>query len=108
MSWEAFWNGPPELAPAYRRAEEYRLRRREQELWRLGLYFQRAVASVLSERVRYPGEPFPVTKGEAEEQRGRQEAVRLEEEKAKMTQWVEAFRRKKEGEAHGREPGNAD
>lgn len=43
MSAEQFWDGDPDLARYYRKAEEIRNERRNQELWLQGLYIYEAL-----------------------------------------------------------------
>ena len=43
MSPEQFWDGDPELAKYYRRADEMKLERQNQTLWLQGMYFYEAI-----------------------------------------------------------------
>ena len=43
MTPEQYWDGDPELAKFYRKAEEMRLERRNQELWLQGMYIYEAI-----------------------------------------------------------------
>jgi len=94
MSYEQFWDGPPSVAVAYRKA--YRLRREmENEMaWLQGMYNYDAFAVVLSNAFKSKGarkqnylekpmDIFPLT--EAEKQR------REREEMAKMQAAMEAM-----------------
>lgn len=97
MPLEQFWDGDPKIAICYRKAEEHRLRSRERELWRQGLYLQCAIASAFSESVRYPDRPEPVTREEAERRRRLEEQEALEKEKQQLFLWAETCRNREEG-----------
>lgn len=43
MSPEQYWDGDPELAKYYRRADEIKLERQNQTLWLQGMYFYEAI-----------------------------------------------------------------
>lgn len=51
---------------AYAKAQEIVYNRRELELWKLGVYFQRANASLWDKDSKYPEEPIFRKKTEAE------------------------------------------
>ena len=84
-----YWDGPPKLARAYRKAYEMRVRERNIEQWRNGLYMcyalEATVGSMFSkERVEYLREPLPLTEAEREEQEQREERRRMEAMKAAL------------------------
>lgn len=92
MSAEEFWCGPPRLAAAYRKAEEYREKRANAEAWRMGLYMQSALQSTVGNMFRKKGakpveyleEPLPLTVQEAEEREIRKAAEAEERLREKM------------------------
>ena len=47
MSYEQFWYGEPRLAEVYRKANNYEIERRNQELWMQGLYNFNAFGAVI-------------------------------------------------------------
>lgn len=97
MTLDEFYNQEPSLVILFRKAEDYRKIRREQEVWKQGLYFQYAVASVLSDKTSYPREPFPVTAWQVKQQEEAKERERLAAERETMRQWAEAFARRHGG-----------
>lgn len=77
MSYEEYWNGPPYLVCAYRKAWEMKRKNDEWARWRQGDYFYNALlcaAPVLKPFVKeskpgkYPDQPWPLTEEEAAEQ----------------------------------------
>lgn len=85
MTYDEFWHGPSFLAQAYRQAYEERRHQEEWARWRHGAYIYNAIllaAPVLKPFVKgkvepgkYPSEPWPLTKKEAEE---REQRIELE------------------------------
>jgi hypothetical protein len=88
MSYEQFWLDAPELVVAYRRADEIRRRRMNEELWLSGIYTMEALASTVgnmfskSAKHQYPVEPKPITQIEIEERKEREQRERMERMKA--------------------------
>ena len=79
MSYEQFWEYSPDLAKAYRTADEIRKGRTNEQLWLAGMYTAEALASTVGNlfsksKNKYPSEPFPIT---AAEQQARQERERM-------------------------------
>lgn len=90
MSYEQFWYGSPELVIPYRRADEIRRRRRNEELWLAGMYTADALASTVGnmfskQKYQYPSEPRPLTLDEAVERRERERKAKEEKIKAAFT-----------------------
>lgn len=91
MSYEDFWFSPPELATAYRRADEIQKRRVNEQLWLNGIYTAEALASTVGNmfskgsKYQYPSEPKPITVKEIEERREREQKARMEQIKARFT-----------------------
>ena len=92
MTPEQYWDGDPMLALYYRKAEEMRQKRKNEELWLQGMYIYEAlcdVAPVLhafakrgTKPIPYSDHPYSITnkEREAEEERKR----KREQEKAKQ------------------------
>ena len=80
------------LAKWYRKAEEMRQKRRNEELWLQGMYIYEALCDVSpllhafakrgTKPVPYPDHPYSITSKDMEEEKERK--VRLEREKAKQ------------------------
>lgn len=81
MSAEQFWNGDPWLAPAYIKADSYKRQRQSEEMWFMGLYNYKAVATAVQNSFRAKN---------AKPQKYFEEAIRVipytEEEKAEMAE----------------------
>ena len=92
MTPEQYWDGDPMLAKWYRKAEEMRQKRRNEELWLQGMYIYEALCDVApllhafakrgTKPVPYPDHPYSITTKDMEEEKERK--VRLEREKAKQ------------------------
>ena len=71
MTSEQFWDGDPYLAEYYRKADEMRIERRNQELWLQGLYIYEALCDVSpifqamakkgTKAKPYTEQPYPIT-----------------------------------------------
>lgn len=90
MSYEQFWIDDPKLVIAYRKADEIRKRRVNEELWLAGIYTAEALASTVGnmfskQKYKYPSEPKPITRDELEERRERERRAKMEKIKAAFT-----------------------
>lgn len=90
MTYEQFWYGSPEMVVPYRRADEIRRRRMNEELWLAGMYtadaLRATVGSMFSkQRYDYPSEPRPITLDEARERHERERRAKEEKIKAAFT-----------------------
>lgn len=91
MSYEQFWDGPSELTIAYRRADEIKKRRVNEELWLAGIYTAEALASTVGNmfskgrKHEYPTEPKPITVNEMRERQEREQKAKMEQIKARFT-----------------------
>lgn len=90
MSYEQFWCSDPALVIAYRRADEIRKRRMNEELWLAGIYTAEALASTVGNmfsktKYYYPDEPKPITMAEVEAKREREQRAKMEKIKAAFT-----------------------
>ena len=90
MSYEQFWYGRPELVISYRRADDIRRRRMNEELWLMGMYTADALASTVGnmfskQKFNYPSEPRPITVDEVQERRERERRAKEEKIKAAFT-----------------------
>jgi hypothetical protein len=91
MTYEQFWLGDPAICNAYRKAEQIRRRRVNEELWLNGIYTAEALASTVgnmfskSQKHKYPSEPKPITMDEIEERKERERKAKMEKIKAAFT-----------------------
>ncbi len=94
MTYDEFWNGDCELPIYYRKAEELKNKKKNQELWLQGLYFYEAlcdVAPVLhafakkgTKPIPYSKEPYALTEQEHKERKERDRQQSLEILKARL------------------------
>jgi hypothetical protein len=91
MTYEQFWCDTPELVVFYRKADDIRKRRVNEELWLAGIYTSEALASTVGNmfskgsKYEYPSEPKPITLAEFEERKEREQRLKMEKIKAKFT-----------------------
>lgn len=76
MSYEDFWYGVPEIVKAYKEADNFRRRIRNEELWLQGMYFARAIATNFDKKAKYPDKPFDIFPKTAIEKQAEVEAER--------------------------------
>ena len=96
MSPEQYWDGDPVLATHYRKAEELRRKRRNEELWLQGMYIYEALCDVSpimnafakrGTRPRpYPDHPYALTSKERDDER----VLREKQEREKARKYMEA------------------
>ena len=55
MSYEQYWDGPPSIARAYRKAHRLKREMENEQAWLQGMYFYDAVAVSLSNAFRAKG-----------------------------------------------------
>lgn len=94
MTADEFWNQDCLLTKFYRKAHEYRQKRKNEELWLQGLYIYEAltdVAPVLhafakkdAKPLPYPNRPFPRTDKEAREREEADKKARYDQALAAM------------------------
>lgn len=91
MSYGQFWDDDPALATAYRKADNIRQRRMNEELWLAGTYMADALSATVGNmfsksknKYKYPSEPKPITLDEIEERKERERKTKMEQLKAKM------------------------
>ena len=84
MTYDLFWNDRPELVKAYREAFEINNKKRNQELWMQGIYFQAAIGSTVgnmfskSAKNKYPDAPLPITMEDMKKERERKAKEKFE------------------------------
>jgi hypothetical protein len=111
MSYDEFWNGDVSMVRAYRKANELRDKRRNQELWLQGMYFYEALCDAsplfrfsmkkgIIKPEPYVNEPFPITASEARERKEREAKKKEERIKAEFAAFAERVRKKMSQETH--------
>ena len=89
MPYELFWYGDPSAARTYRKADEIRKRRMNEELWLSGTYMADALLSTVGnmfskKKFKYPSEPKPITVADVEELQERERKNKAEKLKARF------------------------
>lgn len=113
MSYAEYWQKEPSLVVAYRKAEEMRNERRNQELWLQGMYIYEALCDVsvviprMSKKkitpLPYPDKPYSL---HAKSEREKEEAQMRQMEKARRrmdtfaTKFNASFAKRKGGKEH--------
>jgi hypothetical protein len=88
MSYEQFWYRDPLIVKAYRKADEIRRRRMNEEQWLAGMYTADALRATVGNmfskgnKYNYPSEPRPITRNEIEARKEREQRERVEKIKA--------------------------
>ena len=110
MSYDEFWNQDVALAGVYRKAQELRDRRKNQELWLQGMYIYEALCDAApifhafakkgTKPNPYAKEPYAITESEIREREVREAREREERLKAEFAAFAEQMRRKMPVEAH--------
>ena len=91
MTYEQFWLAEPEIAKAYREADQIRRRRMNEQLWLEGVYMAEALSATVGnmftkgQKHQYPSEPLPITAAEQEERKERERKARMDRIKARFT-----------------------
>ena len=105
MSYDEFWNGDVEMVKAYRKANELRDRRNNQDMWLQGRYFCDALCAAsplyrftmkkgMIKPEPYIKEPYPITEAELREREEREARAKEERLKAEFTAFVERMSKK--------------
>jgi hypothetical protein len=106
MTFKQFWCEEPKLASAYRKADEIRRRRMNEELWLNGMYTADALASTVGNmfskgnKIKYPTEPRPITRTEIEERKEREQKAKVEKIKATFMTKALSINKNMGGEQH--------
>lgn len=110
MTYDEFWHGDVSMVRAYRKAQELRDKRKNQELWLQGMYVYEAiydVAPILHAFAKkgtkpepYAKEPYPITEADVREREEREARIRQERIKAEFAAFAERMRKKMPKEAH--------
>lgn len=110
MTYDEFWDQDVTLVRVYRKAQELRDRRRNQELWLQGMYIYEALCDVApvfhafakrgTKPEPYAKEPYPITEAEIREREERKAREAQERIKAEFAAFAERMRKKMPKEAH--------
>ena len=96
MSPEQYWDGDPMLAKYYRKADEIRRKRRNEDLWLQGMYIYEALCDVSpvlhafakrgTKPAPYPDHPYAITVSDREEEK----KIKAHREQEKARRYMEA------------------
>ena len=93
MTPEQYWDGDPELAKYYRKSDEVRRKRRNEELWLQGMYIYEALCDVSpvlhafakkAKPIPYPDHPYAITVKDREEEKKLKERQERDEARRYM------------------------
>lgn len=108
MSSEQYWDDDPALVIYYRRAEEFRNEKRNQELWLQGMYIYEAIADLApilhafakkgAKAKPYPSQPYALTTKEKERSEERQAKVVFNKARSRMEALMASMNKKFGGE----------
>lgn len=111
MSYDEFWNQDVHLAEVYRKADEFRMSRKNQELWLQGMYIYEALCDA-SPLFRFTGkkgsikptpyakDPYLITAAEVAAKKEAEARAKEERLKAEFALFAERVREKMPQEAH--------
>lgn len=91
MTYEQFWEEDVRLVVPYRKADQIRRKRMNEELWLQGIYVAEALSATVGNmfskgnKHQYPSEPIPISASEQEERREREQKAKMERIKAAFT-----------------------
>ena len=110
MTADQYWNGDPEWARAFRRADEIRLERRNQELWLQGMYVYEAICDASpilhdfakkgTRPIPYVEKPYPITEKQQARTKVEKGKATFDKGKKMMEAFMKAHNGKYEGNAH--------
>lgn len=110
MTYDEFWHGDVNMVRAYRKAQELRDKRRNQEFWLQGMYVYEAICDVApvlhafakkgTKPEPYVKEPYPITEADIREREEREARIRQERVKAQFAAFAERMKKKMPKEAH--------
>lgn len=122
MSYELYWQGDAAAVRHFRKADIYRQKRRNTELWLQGLYVYEAIGD-LSPILRpfakagtkpreYPAEPYPLDREDRDRKAERERAEEAERTRAMLEAWAakvnKQFLEKKEVGSHAERTDGTD
>ena len=109
MTPHQYWNGDPELARAYRKADEIRTERKNQELWLQGMYVYEAICDaspILHDFAKkgtkphpYVDKPYPITAKQQKRNEEDVEKAKFEKGKKLMEAFMKANNSRFKGDA---------
>ncbi len=109
MTPEQYWDGDPEWARAFRKADEIRMERKNQELWLQGMYVYEAICDaspILHDFAKkgtkpypYADKPYPITEKQHKRNKVDAEKVKFDKGKKLMEAFMKANNSRFKGDA---------
>ena len=109
MTPEQYWEGDPVWARSFRKADEIRMERKNQELWLQGMYFYEAICDaspILHDFAKkgtkphpYAEKPYPITEKQHKRKQEDAEKAKFEKGKKLMEAFMKAVNGKFKGES---------
>ena len=109
MTPEQYWDGDPTLARAYRKADELRMERKNQELWLQGMYIYEAICDaspILHDFAKkgtkphpYVDKPYPITEKQHKRNEVDKEKAKFDKGKKLMEAFMKANNSRFKGDA---------
>ena len=109
MTPDQYWNGDPDWARPFRRADEMRTERKNQELWLQGMYFYEAICDaspILHDFAKkgtkpypYVDKPYPITEKQHKRNEIDKEKAKFEKGKKLMEAFMKANNSRFKGDA---------
>ena len=109
MTPEQYWDGDPEWARAFRKADELRMERKNQELWLQGMYFYEAICDaspILQGFAKkgtkphpYADKPYPINEKQHERKKADVEKAKFDKAKKMMEAFMKANNSRLNGDA---------
>lgn len=113
MTSEQYWDGDSTLVKYYRKAEELRNERRNQEMWLQGMYIYEAICDVSpilhafakkgAKPHPYPSKPYAITEKQIQQEREEQERKLVEKGKKFMEAMAASLNKKFEGQTQSQQ-----
>lgn len=88
MSYDEFWHSTADELKATRKAYEYKKKIEDEKEWRLGIYVNNAIGSVIDKHFKYPTQPFS---WEQEEKKSMPPETAAQTDALRFAQFAEAF-----------------
>lgn len=109
MTPEQYWDGDPEWARAFRKADEMRMERKNQELWLQGMYFYEAICDaspILHDFAKrgtkphpYVEKPYPISEKQHKRDEVDKEKAKFDKGKKLMEAFMKANNNRFKGDA---------
>lgn len=104
MTYDEYWRGDAAATRHFRKADIFRQKRRNMELWLQGLYIYEAVGDLVpvlrpfakpgTKPLEYPSEPYPLDEEDRKRKKEREEEAEREATRAMLEAWATKVNKK--------------